>query len=99
MDPTEDRMSSAEAVSVSKKMFWGGFLGLPWLWIANYLLFRPYVARSNAPDDLRWYSLYSRVFAAIVFLAAIAWYVTYLAIRSTALDAIALVIPRTNAFA
>lgn len=70
MDPTQDRMNHAEQVSVSKKMFYAGFLGalrdleiflstvhppgLPWLWVVNYLLFRPHLARQSCPDELRW---------------------------------------------
>jgi presenilin enhancer 2 len=56
MDPTEDIMDSNTKIDVAKKMFYGGFLFLPWLWIVNYLLFRKDLTRQSTPEAVKWLS-------------------------------------------
>jgi hypothetical protein len=40
-------------VSVSKKLYYGGFFLLPWLWFANFLLFRGDLHKRRAPEELK----------------------------------------------
>jgi presenilin enhancer 2 len=53
MDPTEDVMDYETKVSVSKKLYYGGFFLLPWLWFANFLLFRGDLHKRRAPEELK----------------------------------------------
>lgn len=55
MDPTEDDMDTETQITVSKRLFIAGFFLLPWLWIVNYFLFRPYQEKENCPDEVKRY--------------------------------------------
>jgi len=43
-----------EDVVVAKKMFYGGFAFLPFLWLVNGVFFRQALTRSDAPPALKY---------------------------------------------
>jgi presenilin enhancer 2 len=51
--PKLEKMSSEEHVSISKKMFYGGFAFLPFLWLVNFLYFFNTSRQANAPKALK----------------------------------------------
>jgi len=53
MDPTEDVMDWDTKIGVAKKLYYGGFFLLPWMWLANYFLFRKDLGRLKAPEELK----------------------------------------------
>jgi len=95
MDPTKGISGFDEKIDVAKKMFWGGFLFLPWLWVVNWLLFRAQLQKPSCPEDLKWYINWSfRLFLPVVCLVVV-WYIVYaIKLRGPDWDNIALVIPK-----
>lgn len=51
--PRLDKMSFEEQVSISKKMFYGGFAFLPFLWLVNFMYFYKTSQSLNAPSELK----------------------------------------------
>lgn len=77
-------------------MFWGGFCLLPWLWLANFLLFRPYLARRSTPPAVHWYATRSLALFVAGTVLALAWYIAFVVLRGSApLDWLTLVVPRS----
>jgi len=66
---------------VSKVLFLGGFAFLPWLWIANYLLFRPYLERRSTPPGVKRYARASLWLGLVGFTLLLFWYIFFLATR------------------
>jgi len=77
MDPTQDVMDNETKISVSKKMFIGGFFGLPWLWLVNFLLFYRYFHRRSCPDEVKFYAKTSLVLSLIGFVLVIGWFLYF----------------------
>ena len=48
-----EKMSPADQISVATKMYYMGFLFLPWMWFINYLYFRPVVKTPQASPQLK----------------------------------------------
>jgi presenilin enhancer 2 len=48
-----EKMSSEELVSISKKMFYGGFAFLPLLWLVNFMYFFKTSRKPTAPKELK----------------------------------------------
>ncbi len=110
MDPAEDdHLSEQEQVSIAKKMFIGGFIFLPWLWLCNILFFREYMNKQNAPPAVKFCT--QRSFESVLYYldvkasllgflvytsAFLVWLITYLVSRNSwgaTGDQISLVIP------
>jgi presenilin enhancer 2 len=54
MDPAEDdNLPTNQRVAITKKMFIGGFLFLPWLWLCNVLFHREYMNKPSDPPIVR----------------------------------------------
>jgi hypothetical protein len=53
MDPTEDIMDVDTKLSVAKKLYYGGFFMLPWMWLVNYFLFYGDLKKTSTPDELK----------------------------------------------
>lgn len=53
MDPTRKITDPAEKINVARKMFYGGFALLPWLWFVNYLMFRKDLLKPTVPHELK----------------------------------------------
>lgn len=51
--PKLEMMSSEEHVNISKKMFYGGFAFLPFLWLVNFMYFFQTSRQPNAPKALK----------------------------------------------
>jgi len=94
MDPTTDVMDKDTQVDVAKKMFIGGFFFLPWLWMVNFLLFRPNLSRKSCPEDLKWYANTSFYLFFVGMLAIMVWYIVFVCLRSPSWDVITILIPR-----
>ena len=90
-------MSGKTLVSVARTLFWGGFALLPWLWLANYFLLRPYLTRRTTPPEVRWYATRSLWLSIAAAVLLVAWVVAFLAMRarSPALDWMTLVVPKS----
>jgi len=53
-------MSEQEILNISKKMFYGGFAFLPWLWLVNWIYFHQVLKqRPGLPDKIHFYVKWS----------------------------------------
>jgi len=43
--PSVEKMKDEDILQTARRMYLGGFLFLPWLWLVNYLYFRPILDR------------------------------------------------------
>jgi len=94
MDPTEDVMDHETQIDVSKKMYFGGYFFLPWLWMVNYLLFRPYMKRQDCPEEVKQYAKRSFVLFFVFTALIVGWYITFFFLRSPSWDTVTLVVPK-----
>ncbi|CEG82601.1 hypothetical protein RMATCC62417_16651 [Rhizopus microsporus] len=88
--PRLDKMSFEEHVSISKKMFYGGFAFLPFLWLVNFMYFYKTSQLPNAPSELKKCCI-------IWFILLTTWYAIFVNKRvawSTDVDGITVVIPK-----
>lgn len=51
--PKLEKMSAEEHLSISKKMFYGGFAFLPLLWLVNFMYFFNTTRQPNASKELK----------------------------------------------
>lgn len=51
--PSLEKMSGTEILSIGKKMFYGGFALLPFLWLVNVIYLWPTLKRTDVPAQLR----------------------------------------------
>jgi hypothetical protein len=58
---------------VARKMFFGGCLCLPWLWIVNTFHFRQHLFRSDANPDVQKWVRKSFVGAIVASIALFSW--------------------------
>ena len=68
--------AAALDLKVARRMFYGGFAGLPWLWFIAWLHFRHAAKLPSADPQLAVYARRSGVGALIGGLAFVAWIVT-----------------------
>lgn len=56
MDPGEDdNLKPEEALGITKKMFIGGFVFLPWLWLCNAIFYREYLyGKPHIPEKVKF---------------------------------------------
>ncbi|KAG2237202.1 hypothetical protein INT48_006606 [Thamnidium elegans] len=95
--PKLEKMSSEEHVSISKKMFYGGFAFLPFLWLVNFLYFFNTSRQPNAPKALKKYIYMSLVGCLIWFIILTSWYGLFVNRRISwgqVADRITVVIPK-----
>jgi presenilin enhancer 2 len=57
----------------AKKMYYGGFCLLPWLWLVNYLYFRSALNIDEAPAELKSYVRRSLVGFGVMMTLWAAW--------------------------
>jgi len=97
MDPAEDdNLSEQQQINIAKKMFIGGFLFLPWLWLCNILFFREYVNKQTAPPAVKFYVKGSLLGFLVYTSGFLIWLISYLVSRQSwgaTGDQISLVIP------
>jgi len=97
MDPSDDdNITNEKALNIARKMFFGGFLFLPWLWLCNYFYFREYLNKPNISSQVRFYAKGSLVGFAVMTSVLIVWFTVYITQRRTwgpSADDIALIIP------
>ncbi|KAI9342168.1 gamma-secretase aspartyl protease complex, presenilin enhancer-2 subunit [Pilaira anomala] len=95
--PKLEKMSSEEHVSISKKMFYGGFAFLPFLWLVNFLYFFKTSKQPNAPPALKKYIYFSLTGCLVWFVILTSWYSLFINKRiawGQAADRITVVIPK-----
>ncbi|ORZ17677.1 hypothetical protein BCR42DRAFT_349996 [Absidia repens] len=95
--PKLDKLTFDEMVGISRKMFYGGFAFLPFLWLVNVMYFFQQSRKSSAPKQLKQYVLWSLGGCIIWFLGLTIWYALFVNERSKwgALgDKITVVIPK-----
>mmetsp|Transcript_348 Transcript_348/g.637 ORF Transcript_348/g.637 Transcript_348/m.637 type:complete len:96 (-) Transcript_348:232-519(-) len=62
------RRATDEDVETSKMMFYGGFAFLPWLWLINFVQYRPYVKEDDTPEDMKYY-VRGSMYGFLIFMA------------------------------
>ena len=72
---TEAQATAALDLKVARRMFYGGFLGLPWLWFVSWAHFRHVAKQPNADPQLQKYVIRSLVGAIVGAVLFIAWIV------------------------
>jgi hypothetical protein len=100
MDPSEDdNLDIQKQLNIIKKMFIGGFLFLPWLWLCNYFYYKEYVKTSENNSKIKKYvygSLIGFFIETIIFLI---WLIIFLTHRNewgSIADQISVYIPEGN---
>ncbi|KAI9257920.1 gamma-secretase aspartyl protease complex, presenilin enhancer-2 subunit [Sporodiniella umbellata] len=92
-----DKMSSEEHVSISKKMFYGGFAFLPFLWLVNFIYFFSTSRKADSPKELKKYIYLSLTGCIFWFILTTTWYALYVTKRISwgdTADRITVVIPK-----
>ncbi|ORX62706.1 gamma-secretase subunit PEN-2-like protein [Hesseltinella vesiculosa] len=95
--PKLDKLTFDEMLVISKKMFYGGFAFLPFLWLVNFIYFFGQAHRPTAPKQLKQYVYMSLAGCVLWFIALTTWYGVYVNRRSSwgALgDTLTVVIPK-----
>ncbi|GAB5364657.1 hypothetical protein AAMO2058_000988600 [Amorphochlora amoebiformis] len=47
--------TTPEDVDTSRILFYAGFAFLPWLWVINFIEYRPHLKYDDAPEDIKFY--------------------------------------------
>jgi len=82
MDPSDDDdLAPEKQLKIAKKMFIGGFFFLPWLWLCNYLYFREYLSKPNAPAGVKKFAYWSLAGFALETCIFVSWLAIYLTQR------------------
>ncbi|KAI8888454.1 putative gamma-secretase subunit pen-2 [Backusella circina FSU 941] len=92
-----EKMSSEEQVSISKKMFYGGFAFLPLLWLVNFMYFFKTSRKPTAPKELKKYMYLSLAGCIVWFIILTTWYSLFVNKRISwglTADKITVVIPK-----
>ncbi|KAI9023504.1 Presenilin enhancer-2 subunit of gamma secretase-domain-containing protein [Phycomyces nitens] len=95
--PRLDKMSNDELVNISKKMFYGGFALLPFLWLVNVMYFFTICRKPTSPPALRKYVIMSLTGCLVCFVGLTTWYALFVNKRvqwGQAADTITVVIPK-----
>ena len=71
----QDRDAAALDLMVARRMWYGGFAGLPWLWFISWLHFRHAAKLPSAHPELGKYATRSGVCAVIGGMLFLAWIV------------------------
>jgi presenilin enhancer 2 len=94
----EDPRGSNEGLKVvAKRLFIGGFLLLPFLWLMNYLYLRKYIQRASCPPEVKFYVRGSLVGFLVVTSLFAVWTLVFLLFREEmgpAGDSISLLVPK-----
>ncbi|KAF9007729.1 Gamma-secretase subunit pen-2 [Podila verticillata] len=69
-----EKMSADEILVVSKKLFYGGFCLLPFLWVYNLLYVWPVRNRSDISPQVRHYLMMSAILATGMFVVFSVWF-------------------------
>ncbi|KAF9413093.1 hypothetical protein BGZ94_000829 [Podila epigama] len=69
-----EKMSADEILTVSKKLFYGGFCLLPFLWVYNILYIWPVRSRTDLSPQVRHYLFMSAVLASVMFVIFSTWF-------------------------
>ncbi|KAG0368612.1 gamma-secretase aspartyl protease complex, presenilin enhancer-2 subunit [Gamsiella multidivaricata] len=69
-----EKMGADEILNVSKKLFYGGFCLLPFLWVYNVLYIWPVRHRSDLSPQIRHYLLMSGILATLLFIIFSTWF-------------------------
>ncbi|KAG4086560.1 gamma-secretase aspartyl protease complex, presenilin enhancer-2 subunit [Neocallimastix lanati (nom. inval.)] len=76
-------MSEQEILSISKKMFYGGFAFLPWLWLVNWIYFNPVLKqRPGLSEQIHFYVKWSFIGAAIWIVLLATWVIIFQTTRT-----------------
>ncbi|KAF8936885.1 hypothetical protein EDD21DRAFT_361849 [Dissophora ornata] len=69
-----EKMGPHEILTISKKLFYGGFCLLPLLWIYNILYIWPVRNRNDLSPQVRRYVLMSAIMASLMFVVSAVWF-------------------------
>ena len=97
-EPSAAAAAAALDVKVARRLWYGGFAGLPWLWLVNYLHFRHTARLPSADPDLEKYvyrSLCGAILGAVLFVGWVV-YVQLSWRTSSWLQSIMLVVPELS---
>ncbi|KAI8083174.1 gamma-secretase aspartyl protease complex, presenilin enhancer-2 subunit [Halteromyces radiatus] len=72
--PKLDKLGFDEMIIISKKMFYGGFAFLPFLWLVNFLYFFQQTRKPSAPKQLKHYVYLSLGGCLLWFIVLTTWY-------------------------
>ncbi|KAG0179525.1 hypothetical protein DFQ29_002001 [Apophysomyces sp. BC1021] len=89
--PKLDKLKPEDLVSISKKMFYGGFAFLPFLWLVNFMYFFSASRAPSAPQQLK------KSGCVAWFIALTTWYAIFVQQRvawGATADQITVVIPK-----
>lgn len=70
-------MAKDPDIDVARRIFFGGLLALPWLWIVSLWYFRRRWADPAAPPELKAWLTRSAIGAAALTVVFLAWLVTF----------------------
>lgn len=76
LDASAEAQQAALDLKVARRMYYGGFAGLPWLWFIAWLHFRRPSQLPSADPQLAKYARRSGIGALVGALLFVAWIVT-----------------------
>lgn len=95
--PQVEKMTPEEHISISKKMFYGGFAFLPFLWLVNFMYFFSLCRKPDVSTEVKRYVYLSLGGCIIWFIMLTTWYIVYVTQRISwgeAADIITVIIPK-----
>ncbi|KAK5665589.1 hypothetical protein BDV3_006651 [Batrachochytrium dendrobatidis] len=79
-----DRMKEQEIILLARRYFQLGFIGLPWLWLVNFIYIYPAIRkRPNLSPVIRKYAIYSLIGSLVWLVVIAAWLSVYLTRRNS----------------
>ncbi|KAF9355289.1 Gamma-secretase subunit pen-2 [Mortierella sp. AD094] len=69
-----EKMGADEILTISKKLFFGGFCLLPLLWVYNILYIWPVRNRSDISPQVRYYLLMSGIMSLLLLIVFATWF-------------------------
>ncbi|KAL1935461.1 hypothetical protein VTP01DRAFT_4601 [Rhizomucor pusillus] len=95
--PKLEKLSQEEIVVISKRLFYGGFAFLPFLWLVNFLYLYRTCRKPTSPPALKKYVYLSLGCCIAWFVVLTVWYAVFVNKRvdwGAAADKITVVIPK-----
>ncbi|KAI8337743.1 presenilin enhancer 2 [Chlamydoabsidia padenii] len=80
--PKLDKVGFDEMIIISRKMFYGGFVFLPFLWLVNCIYFFRQSRKPTAPALLKQYVHWSFAGCLVWFIGLTIWYGLFVNQRS-----------------
>ncbi|KAF9972221.1 hypothetical protein BGZ73_004681 [Actinomortierella ambigua] len=76
-----NKLAPEEVLTISRKLFLGGFCLLPFLWVYNLLYLWPIRHRSDITPQVRKHLMFSAVGSLVMFVISSTWFAIFVNFR------------------